>query len=137
MTAFTAEAASVSKGGEKPTAAAILASLAFRNKSTLTRPEKRILKTEFKHQLKVYVKAKLTKDDEAAKKAVLIILSIIGAVGLVFLLAALACSISCNGSTGIAVLVGILGLVAIIYLLTFAINKIQQHHKKGMEEKAR
>jgi hypothetical protein len=128
--AFTAGAAVCTKGDKKPGAEEILASLAHRDKSSLTRSEKRILRNEFKLQLKVYVKAKLTKDDEAAAKAIFITLSIIGAVGLTFLLAGLACSISCNGSEAGAILVMILGLTAIICLLIVAIKKIKSHKKK-------
>jgi hypothetical protein len=120
--------------GAKPTAEQILASLSYRDKNTLTRLEKRILKTEFKHQLKVYVKAKLTRDDETAAKAVLIILSVIGAVGLTFLLAALACNIACNGSEAAAIIVSILGLAAIIFLLVYTIKKIKNHNKTVTEE---
>ena len=130
IAAFTAQAASFSKGGEKPSASAILASLSYRDKKTLTRSEKRILKTEFRHQLKVYVKAKLTKDDEAAAKSVFIILSIIGAIGLTLLLASLACNISCNGSEAAAIIVSIVGLAAIIWTLIIVINAIKRHKKK-------
>ncbi|MEP6726043.1 MAG: hypothetical protein ABJC98_09520 [Bacteroidota bacterium] len=133
IAAFTAEAASFLKGGEKPTASAILASLSFRDKKTLTGSEKRILKAEFRHQLKVYVKAKLTKDDEAAAKSVFIILSIIGAIGLTVLLAGLACNISCNGSEAAAIILFIVGLSAIIWTLILVIKTIKRHKKKGKE----
>ncbi len=123
----------ITKEGSKPTAEEILSSLSHRDKSTLTRSEKRILKSEFKKQLKVYVKAKLTKDDEAAAKAVFIILSIIGAVGLTFLLAALACSLSCNGSEAGAILLLIFGITAIVLLLILAIKKIKSHKKPDAE----
>ncbi|MEP7279675.1 MAG: hypothetical protein ABI813_13580 [Bacteroidota bacterium] len=130
----TAEAADVANNPEKPTAATILTSLAYRDKSTLTRTEKRILKNEFRKQLGIYAKAKLTRDDEAGKKAVFIILSIIGAIGLCVLLAGLACSIACNGSAVGAVVVGVLGLAGILWLLIFVINKIKLHQKKPAEE---
>ena len=133
---FTAGAAVYTKGDKKPGAAEIIASLAYRDKSTLTRSEKRILRNEFKLQLKVYAKAKLTKDDEAAAKAIFIILSIIGAVGLSFLLAGLACSISCNGSEAGAIVVMILGLTAIICLLIVVIKKIKSHKKKEKDAPA-
>ena len=126
----TAGAAVSAKGDKKPGAEQILASLAHRDKSTLTRSEKRILRNEFKLQLQVYVKAKLIKDDEAAAKAIFITLSIIAAVGLSFLLAGLACSISCNGSEAGAIVVMILGLTAIIGLLIVVIKKIKSHKKK-------
>jgi hypothetical protein len=121
------------KNNSKPTAEEILASLSHRDKSTLTRSEKRILKSEFKKQLKVYVKAKLTKDDEAAAKAVFIILSIIGAVGLTILLAALACNLACNGSEAGAILLLLLGISAIVFLLILVIKKIKSHKKPDTE----
>jgi hypothetical protein len=133
ITAFTAGASVNTKDDKKQHAAEILASLTHRNKNTLTRSEKRILKNEFRRQLKVYIKAKLMKDDEEGSKALLIILAIIGAIGLTLLLGALACSIACNGSEAIAVLVGILGLTAIVFLLIVVIKKIKEHKK---EEKA-
>jgi hypothetical protein len=115
---------------KKPTAEEILASLAYRNKSTLTHSEKRILKIAFRQQLKIYAKAKLQHDDEAAGKAVLIILSIIGAIGLLALLAGLACTLSCNGSEAGAILLAVLGTTAIIWLLVVVIRKISHHKKK-------
>lgn len=114
---------------KKPTAQEILASLEHRDKSTLTRAEKRILKKEFNHQLLVYAKAKASGNDDEANTALLIILAVIGALGLVFLLLGLVCSISCGGSEAAAVLVAILGLAAIIWLFVFVVNKI--HHRKG------
>lgn len=117
------------KNDSKLTAEEILASLSHRDKSTLTRSEKRILKSEFKKQLKVYVKAKLTKDDETAAKAVLIILSIIAAVGITILLAVLACNIACNGSEAGAIILLSLGLTITIFLLIYVIKKIKNHKK--------
>jgi hypothetical protein len=123
----------IKKNDSKPTAAEILASLSHRDKSTLTRSEKRILKSEFKKQLKVYVKAKLTKDDEAAAKAAFIFLSILGALGLTFLLAALACNLACNGSEAGAILLLVFGISAIVLLLILAIKKIKSHKKRDTE----
>ena len=45
------------------------------------------------------------------------ILLIIGSIGLLFLVVALACDLSCSGAEGAAVMVGILGGAAIIFLL--------------------
>jgi hypothetical protein len=90
------------KETKKPTAAEILASLAYRDKSTLTRSEKRILKQEFKTQLKNYAIAKLSGNQAEGDRAGLIILAIIVALGLLYLVAALSCGIACNGSGGVA-----------------------------------
>ena len=124
--------ASISKS--KPTAEQILASLKYRDKSSLTRMEKRILKKEFYQQLKVYAKNKLQKDDEKSKAALLIMLTIVAAVGLMYLLAALVCTLSCNGSDAAAVIVGILGLTAIIWGVVAIIKSINRKRKK--KEKA-
>ena len=80
----------------------------------LTQKEKKILKKEFYHQLKLYGKAIATGDKEALNKAWKIILSIIVLVGLIYLLAALACTISCNGSEALAIVVFAAGLTGLI-----------------------
>lgn len=134
-TAITADthAASFSR---TPTAEEILASLKYRDKSTLTRQEKRILKEEFKKQLKVYVVAKIKGQKDEASKALLIALTVIAAVGLLYLLAALACSLSCNGSDAAAVIVGILGTALIIWGAIALIRRIARGHPRKKEEQA-
>lgn len=116
-----------------PTAAEILASLQYRDKSTLTRTEKKVLKKEFKVQLKNFVAAKLLGDKKAADNSGLILLTIIGAIGLFVLLGMLACNISCNGSTGGAVIVSILGSAAIILGMVLIFRGIRR--KKMNESK--
>ena len=113
-----------------PTAEEILASLQYRDKSSLTRQEKRILKEEFKKQIKIYAVAKITGNKDGASKAVFIILTIIAAIGLLTLLAALACSLSCNGSDVAAVIVGVLGAAAIIWGTIVLVNRISRGPKK-------
>lgn len=122
------------KETKKPTAAEILASLEYRDKSTLTRSEKRILKQEFKTQLKNYVAAKLSGNKAEGDRAGLIILAIIGALGLLFLLAALSCGIACNGAEGLAIAVLILGTAGIIWALIAVIRAIKRGRKKEMKE---
>ncbi|HET6994928.1 MAG TPA: hypothetical protein VFI06_08090 [Chitinophagaceae bacterium] len=116
-----------------PTAEEILASLQYRDKSTLTRQEKRILKAEFKNQLKVYTVAKLKGQKNDAAKAGLIILTIVAALGLLYLVAALACSLSCNGSDAAAVIVGLLGLALVIWGTIAVIKRITRKPKKEQE----
>ena len=115
----------------EPTAEEILASLKYRGKSSLTKQEKRILKTEFKKQLKVYVAEKVKGNKDGAGKAGLIILTIIGALGLLYLVAALACSLSCNGSDAAAVIVGILGVALIVWGTIALIKRISRGKKKN------
>jgi hypothetical protein len=117
-----------------PTAEEILASLQYRDKSTLTRQEKRILKEEFKKQLKVYAVAKITGNKSGASKALWITLTIIAALGLLYLVAALACTLSCNGSDAAAVIVALLGAAAVIWGAVVLIKRISRGPKKKREE---
>lgn len=115
-----------------PTAQQILAS--GKTKEALTGKEKRVLKKEFFKQLKNYAAATLSGDTDNAGKAWKIILAIIAAVGLLFLLAALVCSLSCGGSDALAILVGILGLAGIIWGLVALIKRIQHGPKQPSPE---
>ena len=114
-----------------PTAAEILASLKHRDKSSLTRVEKRILKAEFKKQLKVWTLAKVAGNKEEGGKAGLLILAIIGALGLFYLVVALSCSLSCNGSDAAAIAVFVLGTAAIVFGLIAVIRSINRKKRKG------
>lgn len=118
------------KKEKKPTAAEILESLKHRDKSSLSRTEKRILKKEFKLQLKKFAAYTLTGQYEKAEDSWKIVLTIIAAVGLLFLLAALVCNLSCNGSDAAAVIVGILGLVGLIWGTIAVIKAIQRRSEK-------
>jgi hypothetical protein len=113
--------------GSNPKAEELLQSLKSRSGKDLNRSEKKILKHEFFREVKVYVKAKATGDNETAVKAFLVIVTIAVAVGLTYLLAGLACSLSCSGAQGLAALVMIGGLVVLIFgsiVLTKTIMKI-------------
>lgn len=109
-----------------PTAEEILASLKYRDKKTLTRYEKKILRQEFKKQLKIFTKATLSGNKKAADNSGLVVLVIIGAIGLTILLSALVCSISCGGADGLAVAVALLGLTAIIWASVALIRRIHR-----------
>lgn len=61
-----------------------------------------------------------------AGKILLTTLAIIVALGLLLLLAALACEIACNGSEALAILVFVVGLAGIIFLLVWVIRKINR-----------
>lgn len=100
----------------KPASEEILASIHENGKVHLTKQEKRILKPEFRKQLKLYAKAKLRGDKSSGEKALLIILTIIAALRLLYLLAALACSISCGGADALAVIVAVLDTAGIVLL---------------------
>jgi O-antigen/teichoic acid export membrane protein len=112
------------------TAKQVLSSLSYRDKNSLSRLEKRILKKEFNHQLGVYAKSKLRGNNEKAEDAALIILTIVAALGLMALLAMLVCNLSCGGADAAAVLVGILGTAAIVWGVVVVIKRINRKSKK-------
>ena len=113
-----------------PTPQTILESLKYRDKNSLTHQEKRILKKEFFRQVKKYSVAKIMNDEEKSSQAVLIILTIIAAVGLTFLLGALVCSIACNSSEILALIVGVIGLGGLIWGSIAVINAIKKKQRK-------
>jgi len=104
-----------------------------RKSKDLTRKEKRIQKDEFKYQLVRYADAKLHGDKAKSGDAGLIILAILGAGLLLYLVAALACNLSCNGSDAAALIVGILGTAGIIIGLIAVIHAIKRKGRKKEE----
>jgi hypothetical protein len=73
---------------------------------------------------------KKAKDVSDGNQVLLTILSVIVALGLIYLVAALACSLSCSGSDAAAVIVGIGGLALVILLLVVALRAIHGKKKK-------
>ncbi len=69
-------------------------------------------------------------DISEGSKVLLIVLSVAVALGLIYLLAALACSLSCNGSDFAAVVVGVGGGLVVIFLLILAIRAILGKKRK-------
>lgn len=116
-----------------PTAQEILSS--GKTKDELTKQEKRILKKEFFKQAKEYTVASISGDKAKAGEAWKILLAIIGMVGLLYLLAALACSLSCSGNDAAAVIVGVLGLVGIIWGFTALVKRIKHGPKTEVKTK--
>lgn len=86
-------------------------------KSLSWKEKKKLLKEQVRN-------IKKAKDISEGEKTGLIILSVIVALGLLFLVASLSCSLSCAGSEGAAVLVGIGGTALIIFLLIITIRAI-------------
>ncbi len=115
-----------------PTAQQILNS--GKTKETLTRQEKRILKKEFFKQLKIYAAATISGDKAKAGEAWKIVLAVIALVGLLYLLAALACSLSCNGSDAAAVIIGVLGLAGLIWGFIAVLKAIKRGPKNKPEK---
>ena len=99
-------------------------------KIKFTGKEKRIIRKEFNYQLLQYGKAKITGNKADAEQAILIFLACVAAVGLLYLVAALACTLSCNGSDAAAVIVGILGLAGVIWGLIALIRAINRKKTK-------
>ena len=107
----------------------ILRSLNSGNKPSLSHREKRVLKKEFFHQLKIFTVAKAIDDKQKADDAWKIILVIIAALGLLYVLSLLVCTLSCNGSGFAATAVLVLGLAAVIWGSILLIKRIQRGPK--------
>jgi len=94
---------------------------------------------ERKKLLKEQVRS-IKKDTDLSKgsKTLFIILSVIAAIGLVYLVAALSCSLSCNGSDAAAAIVGVGGTALIIFLLVLTIRAItgKKRKRKTASEKS-
>ncbi len=112
------------------TATELLQTFNSGEKTSFTPKEKRILRKEFYRQLKIYAVAKLNHDAKQSGEAWKIALTIVAALGLLFLVASLACSLSCNGSDAAAVIVGVLGLVGIIWGAVALIRRINRGPNK-------
>lgn len=106
------------------TIAAFAASLKNETGKSLKWKEKRSL-------LKAQIRA-IKKDREmpSGAKVGLIILSVLVALGLIYAIAALACTLSCGGSEGAAVLVMVGGAGLVAFLLFIAIRAILGKKKK-------
>ena len=104
--------------------------------SSMKNEEGKMLKwKERKKLLKEQVKG-IKKSTELTKggKTFLIILSVLVALGLIYLVTALACNLSCNGAEGAAILVGIGGTAVVVFLLVLAIRRITGKKKKPVEK---
>ena len=119
---------------KKPSAKEVLSSLEYRDKSTLTRVEKKVLKKEFRKQLKTYVVQKIKGKKEDSNKTLYIILTIIGAIGIFAVIAALSCELGCNGAETASIIVVILGLIGVVLGAYFLIRRINRGPKKTQEE---
>jgi hypothetical protein len=62
---------------------------------------------------------------DKTKKTLLSILTILVALGVLFLVAALSCSISCSGSDAMALLVGLAGLAGVIVFTRLVLRRIK------------
>ena len=92
----------------------------------------KILKWKERKKLMKEQVRRIKKDNSISEgaKVALIILTVLVALGLAILVAALSCSISCSGSEALAVIVGIVGYAAIIFLTVVIIRSIVRNAKK-------
>lgn len=105
-------------------------------KTSFSRKEKRLIRKEFNHQLIRYGTATITGQKEAQRNAGVIILACIVAVGLMYLVLALACTLSCNGSDAAAVVVGVLGTAAIVWGLVAVIKSTRRKKEPSAESRS-
>lgn len=70
------------------------------------------------------------KDSSPGERTALIILAVLVAIGLLFLVAALSCNLSCSGSDGAAVAVALLGTALIVFLFVRVIKSITRKSGK-------
>ncbi len=92
---------------------------------------------EKKKLLKEQVRAiKKTEGISKGGKVLLIILSVIAAIGLFSIVASLSCSLSCSGSTAAAFVVGFGGTALIVLLLIKVIRSINKKHRNSKPEEA-
>jgi len=108
------------------------------NKDPQPETKKPLSKKELKKMLKskLHEWRKHYKEAGSGGKAALIILSILVAVGLIFLLSALACSIACSGAEALSIIVLILGVGLIIFLLVRVIQRITKGPSKLRKDKS-
>lgn len=94
-------------------------------------PKKKVLKS-LKQKLKDNIRhlRKEYKDASKGERTVLIVLSVLVALGLLLLVAGLACNLSCSGSGAAATAVAILGTGLIIFLLVIIIKRINRGKPK-------
>jgi hypothetical protein len=91
---------------------------------------------ERKKMLKEQVRAiRHSKEPSDGAKVALIVLSVLVALGLLYLVAALSCSISCGGSGVLAAIVLVGGVGLVVFLLITVIRKILGKKKKEKNPK--
>lgn len=118
-----------------PTADVILLKWKANPSNKLSRSEKRILKKEFFRQWNQLRKSVVQKDMDATGRTLLIIFTIIMAIGAAGLLSALVCQLSCNGAAFAATAVALLGGVGLILGTIFIIKAINKKYRKSLANK--
>lgn len=118
-----------------PTAEVVLSKWKANPSAKLTHSEKRVLKKEFFRQLKQLRKSIVQKDMDAAGRTLLIIFTLIMAIGAAGLLALLVCQLSCNGAAFAATAVSLLGGVGLILGTIFVIKAINKKYRQSQANK--
>lgn len=130
VTASTNAAFAISRSGITP-AEKILASLIYRDKGSLTKSEKKVLKRALYRQVRLYAKATLQENEKKKKHTAAIILIIFVALGLLGLISSLACSLYCAGNDVAASLIYILGATGIVLGTIALIKRIKRGKPAG------
>lgn len=107
----------------------LLLQIKNREIKNLSKTERKLLRSEFKYQVKRYTAAKHAGQKDEAGKAGLIILTIVIAIAALSGVGSLSCTLSCNGNDGAAVAVAVLGTALVIFLLVLTLRSI----KKGKQ----
>jgi hypothetical protein len=68
-----------------------------------------------------------------AGKAALVILTILGALLLLYIVAAISCSVACSGAEGLAFTIALLGTAGVVFLTVVVIRRIMNRPKKTPE----
>ena len=85
--------------------------------------------------MKIFAIATVKGDRQAKADAGLKILAIVAALGLLLLVGALACELSCNGSDAAAIIVGVLGTAAVVIGFVAVMKAIQRKNQRRQQEK--
>jgi hypothetical protein len=115
---------------KNPEAQKLLDAFKSGEKTKFSAREKRIIRQEFKYQLKKFALNKMAGDTADAKQIALIILTCIAAVGLLWLIGSLACEVSCSGSDAGAVVIVVIGTAAVVWGTIAIIKAINRGAKK-------
>ena len=102
----------------------------------LSKAERKLLRSEFKYQVKRYTAAKRAGQKDEAGNAGLIVLTIVVAMAALVGVGSISCTLSCNGNDGAAIAVAVLGTALIIFLAVLAIKGIKKRKEPGSTPKS-
>jgi hypothetical protein len=114
------------KGYKNPEAEKLISDFKAGKIKKFTKKERQILRAELTNQVKNYKDAKANGRKDEAGNAAIIILTIVLALVLLYGVAALSCSLSCDGNDGAAVIVLVLGLAAVVFGVILVIRGVKK-----------